>query len=113
MEISNLLQMAGAAAGGGVITMIVQKLFERPQSKAGTIKLRNESGQIVLEGELKVTEFYKEQLEIILSKYEELERRLEVEIEEHKACQKQITELESKHNDLQRQFTLLKMELNP
>lgn len=107
-----LIEIASLVAGSSLLTVVVQKLFERPQSKAGTIKLKNEAGQIVLEGELKVTEFYKEQLEAIMEKYNILEHRLDTEIEAHSACQEQISLLESKHNELQRQFTLLKMKLN-
>lgn len=98
--------------GSSLVTLIVTKLFERKQSKAGTIKLKNEAGQIVLEGELKVTEFYKEQLESILTKYNLLEKRLNDEILAHQKCELQIMQLESKYSDLQRQFTLLKTQIN-
>lgn len=98
--------------GSSAFTLIATKLFERKQSRAGTIKLKNEAGQIVLEGELKVTEFYKEQLESILLKYNILEKRLNDEVLAHQRCELQIMELESKYADLQRQFTLLKTQIN-
>jgi len=95
--------------GSGLSTLLITKLFDRRQSKAGTIKLKNEAGQIVLEGELKVTEFYKEQLETILKKYSLLETRMNEEIIAHAKCQKRIDELETKYNELQREFTLFKI----
>lgn len=98
--------------GSSLATLIITKLFERKQTKAGTIKLKNEAGQIVLEGELKVTEFYKEQLESILLKYTVLEKRLNDEILAHQKCELQIIQLEAKYADLQRQFTLLKTQIN-
>ena len=96
--------------GSSLVTLVITKLFERKQNRAGTIKLRNEAGQIVLEGELKVTEFYKEQLEAILQKYSLLEKRLNDEVIAHAMCQQRIEELEAKYNNLQREFTLFKSQ---
>ena len=101
----------GLVLGSNVITIIVTKWFERKQVQAGTIKLRNESGQIVLEGELKVTEFYKTQLEAILEKYDSLEVKLDSKIKDHEICESNILVLQNQYHDLQRQFTLFKTQV--
>lgn len=100
-----------AFLGSNLLTAIVIKYLERKQTQAGTIKLRNESGQIILEGELKVTEFYKKQLETILEKYNTLEIKLDKKIKDHEQCETKIAVLEAQYQDLQRQFTLFKTQV--
>lgn len=106
------LEIIGLILGSNVIIELIKQLFKNKQIRAGAIKLRNEAGQIVLEGELRVTEFYKEQLEDIMAKYLVLERKLDEEIFAHSECEAKIRILEAKHADLQRQFTLLKTQMN-
>ncbi len=101
----------GLVLTSNVLTVLITKWFEKRQTQAGTIKLRNESGQIVLEGELKVTEFYKKQLEAILEKYDALSVKLDKEILEHQQCEVKIAVLQSQYTEIQRQFTLLKTQV--
>lgn len=100
----------GIVLTSNVLTVLVTKFYERKQTQAGTIKLRNESGQIILEGELKVTEFYKKQLEAILEKYDNLEKRFDLKIKDHENCEAQIDILTAQYHELQRQFTLFKSQ---
>lgn len=100
----------GIVLTSNVIVVFITKWFERKLQQAGTIKLRNESGQIILEGELKVTEFYKKQLEAILDKYNLLELKLDREIAEHRSCEEKIYNLQQKYDHLQREFTLFKSQ---
>lgn len=102
----------GIVLSSNVLTIIITKWFERKQFEAGTIKLRNESGQIVLEGELKVTEFYKKQLEDIIQKYDNLEKKLDLKIKDHEKCEDKIATLQGQYHDLQRQFTLFKSQVS-
>ena len=74
------VEIIGVILGSNVALEIAKNFLQRKQTTAGTIKLRNEAGQIVLEGELKVTEFYKEQLEAIMAKYLSLEKKFEEKI---------------------------------
>lgn len=113
MTLAEILAMTlGSGFAGSVITTIINTLAKRKEVKASAVKLKNESGQIVLEGELKVTAFYKEQLEAILAKYTLLEKRLEEAIRHHEQCEAKIEEWESKYAELQRQFTLLKTKVD-
>lgn len=95
-----------------VATVLITQFLNRKKEHAGIVKLRNESGQIVLEGELKVTEFYKKQLEAILVKYDSLEKRLDDEVKEHEQCRIKIAALQVQYLDLQRQFTLFKTQVS-
>lgn len=107
-----IIPMAAMFLGSNLLTAWLTKYFERRQTQAGTIKLRNESGQIILEGELKVTEFYKKQLEAILEKYTNLETKLDIKIKDHEKCENKIIVLQNQYHDLQRQFTLLKTQVS-
>lgn len=93
------------------VTLLIKAYLEKDKTRAGTIKLRNEAGQIVLEGELKVTEFYRKHLEDLMEKYNVLEERLDQEIADHRACQERIGELEIKHMQLQKDFDALRLQL--
>ena len=106
-----LIPMAAMVLGSNFLTAWLTKWYERKQTQAGTIKLKNESGQIILEGELKVTEFYKKQLEAILEKYNMLEKKLDNEIKDHAKCESQIAVLQAQYHELQRQFTLFKTQV--
>ena len=94
------------------VTFLIQKATSRQTDKAGVIKLKNESGQMVLEGELKLTGFYKDQLENIITKYNLMEKRLEERNREYTTCQDKVAELEERCIDLQRQITLLNIRLD-
>ncbi len=105
------LQIILAILGSNVLTAIITIFAKRGSEKAGTIKLKNESGQLVLEGELKLTGFYKDQLEVIISKYNLLEKKFDEKIKENIDCNARVHELEAKCLDLQLQITKLSMRL--
>lgn len=111
MTSNELIPVLGIMLGSSVLTAWLTKFYDRKQTQAGTIKLKNEAGQIVLEGELKVTEFYKKQLEAILEKYNMLEKRLDEKIKDHEKCESQISILQVQYHELQRQFTLFKTQV--
>lgn len=106
------IEVIGIILGSNIVLEIMKHFLQKKQTTAGTIKLKNEAGQIVLEGELKVTEFYKEQLEAIMAKYVSLEKTFQEKIAEHSNCEQKIISLQAKYTDLQRQFTLLKTQVN-
>jgi predicted nuclease with TOPRIM domain len=105
------IEIGALILGSNIALELVKQFFTRNHTTAGTIKLKNEAGQIVLEGELKITEFYKEQLEAILAKYTALEEKFEVKYQETEMYKEKLVELESKHAQLQRDFTLLKTQV--
>ena len=105
------LEMIGIILGSNVLLEIVKGIFRNKQTTAGTIKLKNEAGQIVIEGELKVSEFYKKEWMELLARYEKLESSFEEKNKEHEGCRAEILTLQSAHRDLQRQLTLLKTQL--
>jgi hypothetical protein len=106
------IEFISLVLGSNVLTALLAHLFSIRQSHAGTVKLKNEAGQIVLEGELKLTEFYKKQLDSIMEKYNYLEKKLDDEIKEHQKCESQIQVLTSQYLELQRQFTLFKTQIS-
>lgn len=108
----NTLQLLGIILGSNLLIEIVKQLFANKQVNAGTIKLKNEAGQIVIEGELKISDFYKKEWQELLKRYENLEKNFEIKEKEHKNCQQEIYKLQRQTQELQRQITLLKTQLN-
>ena len=102
------VSIIGIILGSNVIIEVVKQAFIRRQTTAGTIKLTNEAGQIVIEGELKVSEFYKKEWQELLARYEALEKRLDEKQKEISAARVEMTSMQKQYTDLQRELTLLR-----
>lgn len=102
------ISIIGIILGSNVIIEIIKQFFVRNQRNAGTVKLKNEAGQIVIEGELKISEFYKREWQELLARYEELEKKMEAKQKEADAMRLQVNEIQKQYTDIQRQFTLMK-----
>jgi uncharacterized protein involved in exopolysaccharide biosynthesis len=105
------IEIVGIILGSNVLIELVKGVFTRKQTTAGTIKLKNEAGQIIIEGELKVSEFYKKEWQELLERYQKLEDAFELKQKEHEGCRGEILILQKQYQELQRQFTLLKTQL--
>ena len=103
------ISIVGVILGSNVIIEIIKQFFIRRNTNAGTIKLTNEAGQIVIEGELKVSEFYKKEWQELLARYEALEKRLEDKHKENDNIRAEFIVLQKSYSDLQREWTLLKI----
>ena len=106
------ISVVGIILGSNVIIEIVKQVFVRRQTNAGTVKLKNEAGQIVIEGELKISEFYKREWQELLARYEELEKKIEEKQKEVETMRLQVNEVQKQYADIQRQLTLNKIQGN-
>ena len=107
-----VIELTGIILGSNVVIELVKFLFTKKQLNDDTKKTSAEANQTLMEGELKLTQFYREQVEILIERYAVLEKKLNDKITAHLDCESRINILESKHLELQRQLTLLKTQLN-
>jgi hypothetical protein len=106
----NVFGLIASILGSSAITVIVKQLLDKRKLQAETVKLKRESDEIVLEGTFKVTEFYKRELDDIIKKYKELEKKFDDEIRAHSVCMDRLDKLEEQYNSLKKQVDTGKSE---
>ncbi len=104
--------IGGSGVVGSIITKLIDKWTNKKSNEQNAIKLKNESDRIELDSDLQLTEFYRKQIEDMMSKYNILEQRLDQKINENEDCENRLNSLEQKYTDLQRQFTLFKTQMS-
>ena len=102
-----LTQLAPWINGTLFLTFIVL-LFNRKKINAETQKISNESHEISNNIEMKLIEFYQNQITSLTQKYEELRDKLEKKERDHINCEERICELEEKYYLLMNEIKQLK-----
>ena len=105
----SVYEVIGLILGSNIALEFVKQIFSRNQNKASANKTKSEAATIILQGELKVTEFYKEQLENIMLKHQQLEQRLKLKEEENLILKDKFDAMEATNRELRREVTLLKL----
>lgn len=108
MTTTEIISLIIATGVGALLTKVVDKWLNRKTDKFALIKLKDEQGAVVLEGEIKISEYYKKELKEWIMKHEALEKKLEDKIKDYEICKASIRDVNIRADDLQRQITLLK-----
>lgn len=98
-----------------IFTILVTGLMYflgRRKSKAEIEKLESETRNSNKEGDIKLIEFYKDQLNSLLTRVKEQVIALDQEKRERIICEDRFHDLEIRFNALSTKFTLLEKKLN-
>ncbi len=108
MTVTEIIALIAAAGGGALLSKLVEKWLNRKTDKFALIKLKDEQGAVVLEGEIKISEYYKKELREWIAKHEALEKKFDEKVKDYETCKASIRDINVRADDLQRQITLLK-----
>lgn len=108
MTVTEIIALIAAAGGGALLGKLVDKWLNRKTDKFALIKLKDEQGAVVLEGEIKISEYYKKELREWIMKHEALEKKFDDKIKDYEMCKASIRDMNIRADDLQRQITVLK-----
>lgn len=107
IKISSTVLVAIIGAAVGIGGSVLTYFFTRKKEIAGTMKLTNEAGDILVTGEFKLSEFYKKQLEDLIKKYNNMEKKYDKLIQENEAIKKQHDKCTEDYNALRIEITKL------
>lgn len=94
-----IVSIVATMMGSAVIVEIIRHWSTKKQLTAGTVKLRNEAGEIVIEGEIKISEFYKKEFVDMRERYENLKKMLNEEKLKNDAAISDLRAAEIVHNE--------------
>jgi len=108
----NTLEIVSVILGSNVVIEFVKNIFNRKKVRADAAKTSAETDEIEMEGEQRLINFYREQLDNLVERHDILEQKLNRKIMDHEDCESRLSLLEDKYIDLQKQFTVLLTQLN-